>query len=391
VRFAQGFYNLSLTKERSAASIASGWRVSLDFALPQQLREGREDLPSDLSLTLSLDKERGSEGTVIDDGAASQGKPAASPRAIRVAFIVGPTGVGKSATAMALAERLSAEIVNADSRQVYRGMDVGTAKPDAEDRRRVPHHLLDIRAIDEPLDVAEFLKLARAAIAEIASRGRNVIVVGGSGFYLRVLRGGIFAGPAAAPEVRRELGALAAEHGVEYLHARLHEVDAPSAERISHRDLYRIVRALEVFRLTGHPISAHQQSHRFAAREYETLTVGLAMERQRLYESINRRFDEMVAHGLVDEVRALLEAGCDPGREPLRTVGYRQIAAAVRGEMTLAEAIELAKRDTRRLAKRQLTWFRADPEIVWVDAERGLQEAFDLLAAFFTREQATSR
>jgi tRNA dimethylallyltransferase len=331
--------------------------------------------------------------TVMDpaaiDGHAASSKLAAD--AIRVGFIVGPTGVGKSAAAMALAERLDAEIVNADSRQVYRGMNIGTAKPGAEDRHRVPHHLLDLRAIDEPLDVAEFLRLARAAIAEIASRGRNVMVVGGSGFYLRVLRGGIFAGPAAAPEVRRELEALAAEHGVEYLHERLAEVDAPSAERIGHRDLYRIVRALEVFRLTGQPISAHQQSHRFAAREYETLTVGLAMERERLYESINRRFDEMVERGLVREVRALLEAGCDPGDPPLKTVGYRQIAAAVRGEMTLDEAIELAKRDTRRLAKRQLTWFRADPEIVWVDAERGLQEAFSLLGAFFARPRTVSR
>jgi tRNA dimethylallyltransferase len=175
------------------------------------------------------------------------------------------------------------------------------------------------------------------------------------------------------------------------LHARLREVDAQSAERIGHRDLYRIVRALEVFRLTGQPISAHQESHRFAAREYATLTVGLAMERKRLYESINRRFDEMVEHGLVGEVRALLEAGCDPGEAPLRTVGYRQIAAAVRGEMTLGEATELAKRDTRRLAKRQLTWFRADPEVVWVDAERGAQQAFSLLDAFFAHPQAQSR
>jgi tRNA dimethylallyltransferase len=322
-------------------------------------------------------------GAAASGAVAAPSKRAQRPSAIRVGFIVGPTGVGKSSAAMALAERLDAEIVNADSRQVYRGMDIGTAKPDAEDRRRVPHHLLDIRAIDEPLDVAEFLKLARAAIANVAARERNVMVVGGSGFYLRVLRGGIFAGPPAAPEVRRELEALAVEHGVEYLHARLREVDAPSAERIGHRDLYRIVRALEVFRLTGRPISTHQQSHRFAAREYETLTVGLAMERKRLYESIDRRFDQMVARGLVDEVRALLAAGCDPGEAPLRTVGYRQIAAAVRGEMKLGEAIELAKRDTRRLAKRQLTWFRADPEIVWVDAERGAQQALSLLGEFF--------
>ena len=333
----------------------------------------------------------------IDDDAPSLAKPAAGPGAIRVGFIVGPTGVGKSSVAMALAERLNAEIVNADSRQVYRGMDIGTAKPDAADRRRVPHHLLDVldllnlRTAGQPLDVAEFLRLARAAVAEIAARGRNVMVVGGSGFYLRVLRGGIFAGPAAAPELRRELEALAAQHGVEYLHARLAEVDALSAERIGHRDLYRIVRALEVFRLTGQPISAHQRSHRFAKREYETLTVGLTMERKRLYEAINRRFDEMVARGLVDEVRGLLDAGCNPGAPPLGTVGYRQIAAAVRGEMTLAEAVELAKRDTRRLAKRQLTWFRADPEIVWVDAEHGAQQAFSLLDAFFARRREACR
>jgi len=335
-------------------------------------------------------KERVIDAAAMDDGQAASPVKAVAD-AIRVAFIVGPTGVGKSAAAMALAGRLDAEIVNADSRQVYRGMNIGTAKPGPEDRRRVPHHLLDIRAIGEPLDVAEFLKLARAAIAEVASRGRNVIVVGGSGFYLRVLRGGIFAGPAAAPEVRRELEALAAQHGVEYLYARLAEVDAPAAERIGHRDLYRIVRALEVFRLTGQPISVHQQSHRFAAREYETLTVGLAMERQRLYESINRRFDAMVERGLLDEVRALLEAGCDPGEPPLRTVGYRQMAAAVRGKTTLGEAIEFAKRDTRRLAKRQLTWFRADSEIVWVDAERGLQEALSLLGAFFAHSRAAVR
>ena len=213
-----------------------------------------------------------------------------------------------------------------------------------------------------------------------------MIVVGGSGFYLRVLRGGIFAGPAAAPEVRRELEALAAEHGVEYLHARLHEVDAPSAERIGHRDLYRIVRALEVFRLTGYPISAHQQSHRFAAREYETLTVGLAMERKRLYESINRRFDEMVARGLVDEVRALLGAGCDPGKAPLKTVGYRQIAAAVRGEMTLAEAMETRQARHAPAGQAPAHLVSRRPEIVWVDAERGLQEALRVArCAFFAR------
>jgi tRNA dimethylallyltransferase len=312
--------------------------------------------------------------------------PQRSRDAIRVGFIVGPTGVGKSAVGLKLAELLGAEIINADSRQIYRGLDIGTAKPAAEDRRRVSHHLIDVRSPDDPLDVVGFLALARAAIADVVSRGRAPLVVGGSGLYLRVLRGGIFAGPPAAPALRRELEAVAAERGLEYLHDRLAEIDPSSAARIGHRDLYRIVRALEVFRLTGQPMSAHQRRHRFGARTYETLTVGLTMDRARLYETIDRRFDEMIRQGLVDEVRALLGSGCDPECGPLKSVGYRQIAAAVRGELELGRAIELAKRDSRRLAKRQLTWFRADSEIVWVDAAHGADRAFDLLSAFFSRQ-----
>ncbi|HZO81074.1 MAG TPA: tRNA (adenosine(37)-N6)-dimethylallyltransferase MiaA [Candidatus Binataceae bacterium] len=322
-----------------------------------------------------------------EESAPGAARAPGAVEAIRVGFIVGPTGAGKTAIALELAERLGAEIVNADSRQVYRGLDVGTAKPTAEERRRVPHHLIDVRDPSAPLDVAGFVALARGAIADIAARGRAPLVVGGSGLYLRVLRGGIFAGPPAAPELRRELAALAAARGVECLHAWLAEVDPAAAGRIGHNDLYRITRALEVYRLTGQPISVHQERHRFAARPYETLTLGIAMERKRLYEAIDRRFDEMVARGLVGEVRALLAAGCDPGRAPLRTVGYRQIAAAVRGETALEEAIALAKRDTRRLAKRQLTWFRADPEIRWIDAERGLEQAFEMLSAFFARAE----
>ncbi len=315
-----------------------------------------------------------------DARAAVTGAPA---RPIRVGFIVGPTGVGKSSAALRIAEALGAEIVNADSRQVYRAMDIGTAKPDAAARARVPHHLVDLRTPAEPLDVAEFAALARAAIAGIVARGRNPLVVGGSGLYLRVLRGGIFPGPPASPKIRRELEALAAERGIGYLRARLVEVDPEAAARIGCRDLYRTVRALEVFQLTGRPISVHQREHRFAARDFATLTVVLAMERRRLYEAINRRFDAMVAEGLLEEVRALLAAGYDPGAPPLSTVGYRQIASALRGEVTLIEAIELAKRETRRLAKRQLTWFRADPEIVWVDAERELERVRALLGDFF--------
>ena len=317
--------------------------------------------------------------------ASIEGTPAPRVRPIRVGLIVGPTGAGKSAVALEVAERLGAEIVNADSRQFYLGMDIGTAKPTTEERARVAHHLFDIRSPESPIDVAEFRSLATAAIAEIAARGRRMLVVGGSGFYLRVLSGGIFAGPPASIEIRRELEAIAAARGVTHLHAMLAEFDPESARRIGVRDLYRIARAIEVFRVTGVTISEHQRRHRFSRREYETLTVGITMDRARLYRALDSRFDAMVAGGLVDEVRGLIEAGHDPERPPMAAVGYRQIAAALRGETDLAAAIALAKRDTRRLAKRQLTWFRADPELTWVDAEHAAEQAFALFARFFER------
>jgi tRNA dimethylallyltransferase len=308
------------------------------------------------------------------------------PARIAVGFIVGPTGAGKSALAMAVAERSNCEIVNADSRQFYRGMDLGTAKPSAEDRRRVPHHLIDVRNPDDSLDVAEFAQLARAAIENIAARGRNPLVVGGSGLYLRVIRGGIFRGPAASPEIRNRLAKVAEEQGVPHLHQRLRDLDPESANRIGVNDLYRISRALEVFELTGETISAHQDRHRFADLGYDTLTIGIEVERKKLYDAIDARFDAMVAAGLVEEVRALIQVGYSPEKPPLSTIGYKQIAAYLRGEMTLAEASALAKQESRRLAKRQLTWFRREPEIVWLDPERGANDALALFEKFFRRE-----
>ena len=305
------------------------------------------------------------------------------PARIRVGFIVGPTAAGKSSLAMEVAQRSNCEIVNADSRQFYRGMDLGTAKPSAEDRRRVPHHLIDVRTPDQSLDVAEFAQMARAAIEEIAARGRNPLVVGGSGLYLRVIRGGIFRGPAASAEIRDRLAKIAGERGAAHLHQQLREIDPEAANRIGVNDLYRIVRAIEVFELTGENISAHQRRHRFADNGYDILTVGVEVERQKLYEAIDRRFDAMVAAGLVSEVRALIEAGYSPERPPLSTIGYKQIAAHLRGEIALADAIAQAKQESRRLAKRQITWFRREPEIVWLDAERGAQDALALFEKFF--------
>ena len=312
-----------------------------------------------------------------------------SPRLTRVGFIVGPTGAGKSALAIEVATRLGAEIVNADSRQVYRGMNLGTAKPSAPERRGVAHHLIDIRSPAEPLDVATFTALARAAIEQIAARGRHPIVVGGSGLYLRALRGGIFRGPAASREIRERLERAARDHGVPHLHQRLREIDPAAARRIGVNDLYRITRAIEVWELTGEPISSHQARHGFANRSYDCLTLGISMDRAELYAAIDRRFDEMIGQGLVQEVRSLLAAGYRADRPPLGSIGYQQIAAHLRGEMGLAEAVEIAKRESRRFAKRQLTWFRADPEIVWLDRNGAAKQAGKLLGDFFADSSAT--
>lgn len=302
----------------------------------------------------------------------------------RLGFIVGPTGVGKSELALALAERLQAEIVNADSRQLYRGMDIGTAKPTPAQRARVVHHLIDVAEPEQPIDVARFKLMAEAAIAEIAARGRAILIVGGSGLYLRVLRQGLFNGPPAAPAIRRELMDLARREGVDRLHRTLMEIDPSTAQRLHRNDLTRVVRALEVYRLTGVALSAHQAAHRFPHGPSPSLTLGLTLAREPLYRSLERRLDAMMEAGLVAEVGALLARGLAPSHTLLRTIGYKEIAAALAGEMSLDRALEEAKRATRRLAKRQTTWFRADPGIIWLAPERAVAQGLELLQEFFT-------
>jgi tRNA dimethylallyltransferase len=293
--------------------------------------------------------------------------PAGNDEPIRVVVILGPTASGKTDAAIRLAERFDGEIVSADSMQVYRGMDIGTAKPTAAQRSRVPHHLIDIVQPDVNFSASDFRREAAAAIADIHGRGKRVFIAGGTGLYLRALLEGLVDAPAADAQLRRELEEQAVRIGGEEMLALLAEVDPDTAAGLHPNDLVRIVRSLEVYRQTGRPVSAYRDEHGFGGRHYEPLKLGLTAERQELYRRAEARVDRMLAMGLIDEVRSLLDAGYGPGLKSMRSIGYKEIAAYLRGDCSLDEAVRLMKRDTRRYAKRQLTWFRADHEIIWLE------------------------
>lgn len=285
----------------------------------------------------------------------------------RLVIVQGPTASGKSALALELAERIGGEIVNADSMQVYRGMDIGTAKPSQEERRRVPHHLYDIVDPKVNFTAADFREHASRAIADIERRGKRVILVGGTGLYIRILTQGLVASPGGDDNIRRELEDQAHGEGLESLHRRLAAVDPVAAARLHPNDGVRIVRALEVFLLTGRPLSVFQEAHRFADEPYRCLKLGITVERELLYRRVEERVDRMIAEGLVEEVRGLLSAGYPATLKAMGSIGYREICAYLAGEFSLDEAVRLIKQNTRQYAKRQMTWFRRDSEIIWVE------------------------
>jgi tRNA dimethylallyltransferase len=294
--------------------------------------------------------------------------------------VVGPTGVGKTELALQVAEQLGAEIINADSRQVYRYLDIGSAKPTPAQQARVRHHLLDVVNPDEPFDCARYRELALPAIADIEARQRRVLLVGGTGLYLKVLMGGLFPGPARDPDLRRQLEAdEQAAPGC--LHERLQRLDAASARRLHPHDRVRIVRALEVALLTPRPISVWQAQHAFSDRRLRIVPIGLTLERALLCERINTRCNAMIEAGLIDEVRGLWERGFGADLPPLRSIGYGEIGTFLRGEMTLDAALEHMARATRQLAKRQLTWFRRTPGLRWLDARCTAAEIIATAAA----------
>lgn len=281
--------------------------------------------------------------------------------------IVGPTAAGKSALALALAGRLDSEIVNYDSVQIYRGFDVGAGKVPAAERRGIPHHLLDCLDPPQVFTAGDYRREALRVLAELRTRGKLPIFVGGTGLYLRALLLGLFEGPPRSEAHRERLRALAARRGREYLHHLLARLDPAAAKRMQPRDTQKIIRALEVCLLAREPLSALHARGRQRLAGYHILKIGLNPDRARLYERINRRVETMFAGGLLEEARALL-ARPDAGRiKPLQALGYRQACAALRGEMSLAEAIRRTQIMTRRYAKRQLTWFRAETDLAWFE------------------------
>ena len=286
-------------------------------------------------------------------------------REIRLVVIVGPTASGKSSLALDLAEEFDGEIVTADSMQLYRFMDIGTAKPTAEERQRAPHHLLDMVCPDEEYTVARYRDDAATVIEDINSRGKSIILAGGSGLYIRALTKGLFEGPPADLALRGQFEELEERMGEGYLHSMLMEVDPSLAGAIHPHNRVRIIRALEVASLTNKPLSRHQEEHGFGDRPYRLLMIGLNVERSLLYRNIEERVDRMIEAGLEVEVRGLLEMGYSPSLKSMGGLGYKEMAAFIDGGCSREEAIGEIKKKTRNYAKRQLTWFRRDDDIEW--------------------------
>ncbi len=280
--------------------------------------------------------------------------------------IAGPTGVGKTATAVALAGRLPIEVISADSRQVYRGMDAATGKPGPAERAAVVHHLLDVVEPDDPYDAARFRTEARAAAAAARRRGRLPAVVGGTGLYIRALLRGLDPAPPADRQLRRELAALAAREGRAALHARLAREAPALAARLHPNDHVRVARALELVRAGADP---EPTRWRRVDSEYDVVYVGLTMDRARLARRLRERALAMARGGLLEEVRALLARGYDPSLPALHGIGYREFVQVARGTLDEAEAIRRMQRDTVRYARRQWTWFSREPGIQWLDVE----------------------
>jgi len=299
----------------------------------------------------------------------------------KIITICGPTGIGKTGFAISLAQKFNGEIIGADSMQIYKYMDIGTAKPDTRERAAAPHHLVDFLDPATEFDAGKFAAAADNAIADITARGKLPIVAGGTGFYIRALLHGLFRGTPACEATLDRLNQELEDKGSQHLHDRLVQCDPEAAQRIHPNDSFRLVRALEVYDTTGEAISKRQKDHNFGEDRYQSLTFGLTMDRARLYDRINQRVDIMMDQGLLNEVTALVDKGYSLDLKSMQSIGYRHMGMFMKGEVDFEEAVRLLKRDTRRYAKRQFTWFNKEPGLVWVEPEKR-EEAFEMVEGF---------
>lgn len=287
----------------------------------------------------------------------------------KVIIIAGPTASGKTAVALTLAREFQAAIVSADSVQVYRFLDIGSAKPTISERNSVQHYMVDIRYPDQDFNAGDYVREARTEIEKIVEKSVVPLVVGGTGLYIRLLRGGIADLPQADIKLRSKFRELEQNEGSGSLFRKLEAIDPVSAQKIGSSNLGRILRALEIFELTGRPISEFHKDHALRDCPYEILYIGLTPQREKLYRSIDNRVDNMIDDGLLKEVQDLFDRGYNRNLKSLQSLGYRHAGMVLAGEMELTEATEVMKRDTRHYAKRQLTWFRSEPDVRWFDPQ----------------------
>lgn len=288
----------------------------------------------------------------------------------RLIVLVGPTAVGKTAVGIKLAQRLGGEIISADSMAVYKGMDIGTAKPTIEEQKQAVFHMIDVVEPDEPFTVVDFAEQASSTIDNLLAKGVWPILLGGTGFYVRAVVDGLDI-PEAGPDpgLRSRLMAEAEEKGKEAVYERLKDVDPRTAERLHVNDVKRVIRALEVYEQTGVPMSELHEADKHQVRYPDARWYGLTMDREHLYKRIEQRVDQLIRDGLVEEVRELLDKGYETSLPSMQGLGYKEIIGCLKGEYSFEEAVDLLKRSTRRFAKRQFTWFHPDSRIQWIDVE----------------------
>lgn len=303
----------------------------------------------------------------------------------KVIVICGPTALGKTSTAIHLARHFDGEIIGADSMQIYKYMDIGTAKPTLDEQARVKHHMIDVIDPDEHFDARKYATLSREKV--MALHGQKIIpfVVGGTGLYIKALFHGLFKTEVSDSDIRSRLKAELQACGSVYLYQRLCRQDPDTAKKIHPNDSYRIMRALEVYSLTGKPLATFHQAHGFKDRPFVVLKIGLHIHREMLYDRINKRVEIMINTGIVDEVKHLLKMGYSPELKAMQSIGYRHVVNFLEGRCTWEETVRTLKRDTRRYAKRQMTWFKADPEVIWKDPE-ALEDIKKLIKKFLQGE-----